>query len=260
MNKYIGVYDSGIGGLTVIKAIQKSLKNENIVFLADSKNMPYGSKSKKQIISYSLNNMKILSKYNLKAVVIACNTSDSLAKSTLINKYDLPIIGVIESTVKKAIKTTKNNKIGLIATLATCKSKSYNKLIASLNKNIKLYSKASVDLVPLIENENTKENNIKLDKAIIKYVGPLVEKGIDTLILGCTHYDLLTNKIKKLYPNIKIVSSSRCVCEELKKTLKDNNLLSRSNTSKNIYLTTKYSDTFNTNANKIIKNIQFKQK
>ena len=256
--RYIGVYDSGIGGLTVVKTIKRSLKNENIVFLADNKNMPYGSKSQKQIISYSLQNMKILSKYDLKAVVIACNTSDSLAKNHLIKKYDLPIIGVIDSTVKKAIQETKNNKIGLIATSATCKSKAYETLIKKYNKNIKVFSKPSPELVPLIENDDTKENRLLLKKAIIEYVKPLVDKGIDTLILGCTHYDVIKKQIKKLYPDINIVSSSTCLASQLKKTLKDNDLLSKSK-GKSIYLTSKASKTLNDNARRIIKDVRFKK-
>jgi len=259
MKKYIGVFDSGVGGLTVVKAIKKSLENENIVFLADSKNMPYGDKSQKQIISFSLNNLKILSQNNLKALVIACNTSDSLARKQLEKSTNIPIIGVIDSTVKKAIKTTKNNKIGLIATNATCKSKSYETLIKKLNKNIKVYTKASPDLVVLIESESNKENKEKLNKALIKYIEPLIKKDIDTLILGCTHYDLVKNQIHKLYPDIKIVSSSRCLVEQLKETLTENNLLNRTKNHKDIFITTAYSNTLNKNAAKIIKNIQFKE-
>lgn len=257
--KYIGVFDSGVGGLTVVKTIKKSLKNESIVFLADNKNMPYGSKTKKQLISYSRNNMRILSNYDLKAVVIACNTSDSLTKDSLLKKYDLPFIGVIESTVKKAIKTTKNNKIGLIATVATCNSKKYESLIKKYNSDIKVYTKPSPDLVPLIEADDTLENKEKLNKALIKYVKPLVNKDIDTLILGCTHYDLIKKQLKDLYPNINIISSSVCLTQQLKKTLKDNNLLSKSK-AKYIYLTTKNSKTLTDNARKIIKDITFKEK
>jgi len=257
--KYIGVYDSGIGGLTVVKAIHKSLKNENIVFLADSKNMPYGCKTNNQIIEYSLNNMKILSEYDLKAAVIACNTSDSLAKNKITKKYNIPIIGVIDSTVKKAIKTTKNKKIGLIATSATCKSKAYEKLINKYDNKIKVFTSPCPDLASLIESQNNKQNKQLLTQSLIKYIKPLIDKKIDTLILGCTHYHLLKNKIKKMYPDLMIVSSSACVVSQLKKTLKDNNLLSKSH-GRNIYLTTKYSKVFNDNASKIIPNIKFKEK
>ncbi|MBQ2583114.1 MAG: aspartate/glutamate racemase family protein, partial [Erysipelotrichaceae bacterium] len=118
-NGYLGIYDSGIGGLTVVKAVQEAFPHQNVIFLADSKNMPYGSKTPQQIVSYSLNNVSILNRYPLKAILIACNTSDSIARKTLQEECDLPIFGVIDPAARKAVSLSKNRRIAVLATQAT---------------------------------------------------------------------------------------------------------------------------------------------
>lgn len=216
MSKYIGVFDSGVGGLTVVKQLIKALPNENIVYLGDSKNMPYGSKTNEQIISYVQNAVKFLNTFDLKTIVIACNTADSIASNIIKQMYDLPIFGVIDPAAIVAVDTTKNNKIGVIATTAAINSNEYEKHIHSYNKNVEVYSKACPFLAPLIEEGKFDIGNDEMRDMVIDYLDPIVNQGIDTLILGCTHYDLIESIVHDIYPNLMLVSSSKCVIENVK--------------------------------------------
>lgn len=224
MSKYIGVFDSGVGGLTVVKQIIKALPNENIVYLGDSKNMPYGSKTNSQIISYVQNAVKFLNTFDLKTIVIACNTADSVASDTISQIYNLPIFGVIDPAAKKACDLTKNNKVGVIATSACINTNEYENHIHKYNKDIKVFSKATPFLAPLIEDGNFDIGNDEMRNMLVDYLEPLVKQSIDTLILGCTHYDLIENIVHDIYPNLTLVSSSKCVIENIKKGITlDNN-------------------------------------
>ena len=256
-NNYIGVYDSGIGGLTVVKAIKDSLNKESVVFLADNKNMPYGSKSKEEIIDFSIFNINTLLKHNVKAVVIACNTSDSLAKKTILKKYDLPIIGVIDSASRQAIRLSRNKRIAVMATVATTNSKAYEKTIKKIDEKAKVYSIATPELVPLIE-EGCFINDIDTIKKVLSSYLKVIDKArADTIILGCTHYDVLTDIIRKLRPDLAIVSSSRCVVEDLAELLNKEEL-SADEAKKDIFLSTTLSKRLDDVASLIIEDIRFK--
>lgn len=222
--KYIGIFDSGIGGLTVVNHLLKQNPNENIVYLADSKHMPYGDKSNDEIISYVLDDVKFLNNYNLKAILIACNTADSVASKSIKDKYsNIPVYGVIDATAKVAATTTSNNKIGVIATLAAINTNEYEKHILKTNPKITVYNKACPFLAPLIEEGNFDIANQEIRFILKDYISPLLDKGIDTLVLGCTHYDLLIPIIEDMYPNLKLVSSSRCVIDVIEKEVEPNN-------------------------------------
>jgi len=223
MSKYIGVFDSGVGGLTVVKEIIKALPNENIVYLGDSKNMPYGSKTNTQIINYVKGAVKFLNTFDLKTIVIACNTADSIASSTIKQMYDLPVYGVIDPAARVAAKTTKNNKIGVIATTAAINSNEYEKHLHNHNQELIVYSKACPFLAPLIEEGKFDIGNDEMRNMIVDYLEPIVKQGIDTLILGCTHYDLIESIVKDIYPHLMLVSSSKCVIEDIVKGIKTDN-------------------------------------
>lgn len=224
MNKYIGVFDSGVGGLTVVRELIKAMPNENIVYLGDSKNMPYGSKTNSQIIGYVKDAVKFLSGFDLKTIVIACNTADSIAANTIKEMYDLPIFGVIDPAAKKAVETTKNKKIGVIATTAAINSNEYEKHINKYDKNVKVFSQACPFLAPLIEEGKFDIGNDEMRNMLIDYLEPIVNQDIDTLILGCTHYDLIGDIVSDLYPHLMLVSSSKCVIENVKNGIsKDDN-------------------------------------
>ena len=254
--KYIGIFDSGVGGLTVVKALLDKLPNENIVYLADSKHMPYGDKTNEQIIEYVMDDVKFLNNYELKTILIACNTADSIAFSNVQEAYDIPVYGVIDAACKQAIILTKNNRIGVIATTATINTDQYHKELLKYNPHIKVYNQACPFLVPLIEEGKFDIGNQEIRYILEDYLTPLIENDIDTLILGCTHYDLLYEIIKDMYPNLNVVSSSRCVIDTIVKEIESND----DQNNEQLYFVSSKSDKFKEVASMIIKNIQIRQK
>ena len=232
--KYIGIFDSGVGGLTVVKALHEKMPKENIVYLADLKHMPYGDKTDEQIINYVLDDAKFLNTYELKAIVIACNTADSIALKSVEEAYDIPVFGVIDATAKVASKTTKNNKVGIIATTATINNNKYERLINKYNPHIQTYSQACPFLSPMIEKGKFNIDNKEMKLMLEDYLTNMINEGIDTLILGCTHYDLLKDIIKQMYPNLNIVSSSQCVIDVINSSIEHND----NNYSEQLYFAT----------------------
>ncbi len=257
--KYIGVFDSGLGGLTVVKAILSQIPKENIVFFADAANMPYGDKSAEEIISFSKRNASLLNEYDLKALVIACNTSDSLAGDFLKQSYAFPVLGVIKAASAEAVKQTQNKKIAVMATQATVRSGSYQKQIAELDKDIDVTAIACPDLVPLIEEGRFAAKDEQLDSLLDVYLETVDQNEADTLILGCTHYDLVYDLLHEKRPALRIVSSSRTVVDELKNVLENNDAFSRRK-GKDIYLTSSSSDRLDQIATRIIPEIRLLKK
>lgn len=191
-NRYIGVFDSGIGGLTVVKSIVDSMPGENIIYFGDTAHVPYGTRSERQITEYVLADVRFLRTFDIKAVVIACNTADSVAKEKVREAYpDLPVFGVVDPASRLAAETTKNSKVGVIATNATVKTGAYEKAIHKYNADATVYMEACPLLVPLVENGRFETGDPVIEIVLHEYLDPLVEKGIDTLVLGCTHYPLL---------------------------------------------------------------------
>ncbi|NWF76327.1 MAG: glutamate racemase [Nitrospirae bacterium] len=191
--KAIGVFDSGIGGLTVLKEIINELPHENTIYLGDTARVPYGIRSPETVTRYSFENTKFLFSKDVKLLVIACNTASSISLDAIQKNTSIPVIGVIEPGAKTAVKTTKNKKIGVIGTEATIRSQAYTKAIKHLDSTIDVFNLACPLFVPLAE-EGWTEGKIALLIAQ-KYLGGLKDKGIDTLVLGCTHYPLLKNVI-----------------------------------------------------------------
>ena len=209
----IGIFDSGIGGLTVFKEISKEFPETDIFYLGDTARVPYGNKSKNTIIRYSIEASNYLKTFGIEALIIACNTASSYALEILKNNLDIPVIGVIEPGIEMALKFTKNKKIGVIGTSATIKSNSYKKELEKYS--IKVFQKPCPLFVPLVEEGLI--NGEITEKIIKHYLDELIQKDIDTLILGCTHYPLLKDSIKKLYPHLNIVDSSQAIANHLKK-------------------------------------------
>ena len=165
--KYIGVFDSGIGGLTVVKSIVETMPNENIIYFGDTAHVPYGTRSKEQITEYVLSDVKFLSRFSLKAVVIACNTADSAAREKVEEKYsDLPVYGVVAPASRKAAELTKNNKVGVIATNATVNSGAYEKTIHGYSPDIRVISLACPLLVPLVEEGRFKKGDKVIEQVL----------------------------------------------------------------------------------------------
>src|SRR5881628_3588856 len=225
----IGVFDSGIGGLTVVKALRDLLPNENICYLGDTARVPYGPKSPETVQRYAAELAEMLMRKNAKALVVACNTVSSVALALLKTKFPVPVVGVIEPGARAALQATRNRHIGVIGTRATIRSGAYEKALRATDNNVRVSSRACPLLVPLIE-EGLLDDEVT-DRVIARYLGPLVADGVDTLVLGCTHYPLLTRAIARtLGDKIQIVDSAMN-CSRAVKDLLDRQSLATTSTS-----------------------------
>ncbi len=214
MNKKpIGVFDSGVGGLTVVKEILKLLPDEDIVYLGDTANLPYGDKSQEIVRQYSVDNTEFLLKYDIKVLVVACNTASSVALAHLKQRYKLPIIGVIEPAAKGAAYATRNASIGVIGTNRTIKSNVYADTIKKLDGRISVAQKPCPLFVPLIEENFIEHPATKLIAE--EYLKEFRDGGSDTLILGCTHHPLIMGIISQVLPEVKLIDSASSVAKDL---------------------------------------------
>lgn len=217
-NKPIGVFDSGIGGLTVYKALKEKLPNEKVIYLGDTARLPYGTKSKETIIKFSDGNALFLLTKSVKLIVVACNSASSYAIPYLQDKFDIPILGVIEPGAEAAVRYSKN-KIGVIGTAATIKSGAYEKSIKEKKPGAEVVSKACPLFVPLVEEGWIDHKVTRL--VIEEYLLPLKDRGIDTLVLGCTHYPVLKGVIADvLGTDIMLVDSALTAAEKVFSILK----------------------------------------
>lgn len=222
-NSPIGIFDSGIGGLTVAREIMRQLPDESTVYFGDTARVPYGSKSRDTIISFSRQIMKFLMTKKVKAIVIACNTASAYALDTIAKEADVPVIGVIEPGAKAANEATSNGRIGVIATEGTIKSNTYPKIIKAINPDIQVFSKACPLFVPLVE-EGWQYDSITYEIAD-RYLYDIMSYDIDTLVLGCTHYPLIRRTIQKVVgDNITLVSPAYETAKELEKILAENDV------------------------------------
>ena len=220
----IGVFDSGLGGLTVVREIKRLLPKEDIIYLGDSARLPYGIKSKRQIIQFSLENARFLLGKKVKALVIACNSSSANAFGALRQELKIPVIDVILPVSREACELTRNGKVGVIGTLATIESLSYERAIKKIDRKIKIYSQECPLFVPLIEEGWLKDS---ITRSVIKrYLLPIKEKKVDTLILGCTHYPLLKKFIaSEMGCTVNVIDSAPSAACLLKKRLLSENML-----------------------------------
>ena len=201
----VGVFDSGVGGLTVAREIMRQLPNERIVYFGDTARVPYGSKSKNTVVKYSRQIIKFLETKNVKAIVIACNTATALALDDIKKDLEIPIIGVVKPGAKVAVEKTKNNKIGIIATEATVNSHMYTDVIKKYNQDIEVYTKACPLFVSLVE-EGWIKDDVTYEVAR-RYLKEMQDKDIDTLVLGCTHFPLLRKLIGEVMgPEVELVN------------------------------------------------------
>ena len=217
-NAPIGVFDSGLGGLTVVKQLIQLLPNEKMVYFGDTARVPYGTKSAETIIRYSREIVQALMKQKVKMIVVACNTASALALEVLTKEFPLPIIGVIAPGARKAALSTKKGNIGIIATSSTVKSGAYARHIRRVNRKTRVFSQACPLFVPLVE-EGWFDHDVT--HAVAKqYMAPLQRAGVDTLILGCTHYPLLKNVLHAVMgPRVVLVDSAEEVAAQVRQTL-----------------------------------------
>lgn len=227
----IGIFDSGVGGLTVVKQVIKTLPDEDIIYFGDTARVPYGSKSKEIITKFSEQIIRFLISKNVKAVIIACNTVSSNCYEELTDIFDIPILEVVNPGVQACLNTTKNNIVGVIGTESTIRSGAYENRLRRINPDIKVYSKACPLFVPLAE-EGWTDNEIAALTART-YLKEIVDKNIDSIILGCTHYPLLKTCIgKAVGDSVKIVDPAAETAKRIKNYLSANNMLGNHNQAK----------------------------
>lgn len=225
-NKPVGIFDSGIGGLTVTKEIVKQLPNESIIYLGDTARVPYGTRSKEVITKFALELVDFLLKREVKCLVVACNTISSVALEEIKKVSPVPVIGVVHPAVKKAVKSTRNKKIGVIGTQGTIRSRAYENEIKKMDPQITVISTGCPLFVPLAEEGLHKHKATKLMAE--DYLKEIIASDVDTLILGCTHYPLLFETIAETVgPGVALIDSAGPTTEELVKKLKDDNLLAQ---------------------------------
>lgn len=220
----IGVFDSGVGGLTVVREIMRQIPKERIIYFGDTARVPYGSKSKETVTRYSEQIVRFLKTQEVKAIVIACNTASAYALEEIEKKLDIPIIGVVKPGAKTASEVTVNGKIGVIATEGTIQSKIYTKYIEELGVLAEVIGKACPLFVPLVE-EGLLEDPVT-DEIAQRYLSGLIDSGIDTLILGCTHYPLIRSTVKRVMgESVTLVNPAYETALELKQLLAENRIL-----------------------------------
>jgi len=225
MDNPIGFFDSGIGGTSIWKEVTTLLPNESTIYLSDSKNAPYGEKSKEKIIELSIKNTEFLLNLNCKLIVVACNTATTNTISILREKYSVPFIG-IEPAIKAAGLITKTKRIGILATKGTLSSELFEKTSGRIDSDISIVEKVGEGLVKLIEKGEI--NTPKMKSLLEQYLIPMTRENIDALVLGCTHYPYLIEKIKEVIgEKIQIIDSGLAVAKQTKNILQQFDLLQK---------------------------------
>ena len=244
-NRPIGVFDSGLGGLTCIPNLFKALPEERVIYFGDTARTPYGSKAISTIKAYTRQIADFLASNDVKMMVIACNTISSICVPMLQERFpDIPILGIAEPAARKIANTCDhNNHVGVIATKVTIGSGFYENLISSLNSQINVYGKATPAFVPLIE-EGIIENDI-MDLTIKYYVDDFIkEHDIDTLVLGGTHYPLIRKNIMRMYPGLRIVNPTYEIVDKIEEVLREKDMLAVNNDRENIFYASDLSENF----------------
>ena len=241
--KAIGVFDSGFGGLTVLKAINEALPGEDLIYFGDNGRAPYGTKSKDTILEYTHQDINFLLKQDVKMIVIACNTVGANSYDTVKKEYDIPIIEVIGPGAKAAVKATKSNRIGIIATPATISSGAYEKAIKEILPEAECSKKACPMFVPLVE-EGWWDNEIT-EAVARKYLEDVKKDKVDTLVLGCTHYPFLTGVIGRVMgEDVTLINSASVVAEEVSERVKELGLANDGNKGSIKYYTSDSAEKF----------------
>ncbi|MBI3782607.1 MAG: glutamate racemase [Deltaproteobacteria bacterium] len=242
-NAAIGIFDSGIGGLTVAHAVMETLPRETIIYLGDTARYPYGTKSAETVRRYSIENAEFLADKQIKMLVVACNTSAAVALDALRERFNIPVVGVIEPGAQAAVTATRNRKVGVIATDGTIASGAYTRALKQLDPKLEIYTRACPLFVPLAE-EGWVDNDVARSTAS-SYLTSLKRSGIDTLVLGCTHYPLLANVIAEVMgPNVKLVDSAKTTAAAVRETLLHEGLARRSGSGSVSFFVTDVPDRF----------------
>ena len=230
-NRAIGIFDSGLGGLTVAREIAKILPTENIVYFGDTGRVPYGTRSRETINKYALQDEKFLLSRDVKLIVAACGTVSSVAADTA-DGLPVPFVEVVSHSVRAAVKATKNKKIGILATSATINSGAHKNQILKLLPEAQVIEASGTLLVPLVEEGWTNDDDTVALETLKRYLKPMIEAGVDTLILGCTHFPVLSNAIAKILgEGVTLVNMGVSTAEAVKEMLMEKDAMNDGNTA-----------------------------
>lgn len=224
----IGVFDSGQGGLTAVREIESILPSENIIYFGDTSRVPYGGRSPEILLRYARQDVRFLRQFDVKALLVACGTVSTTALPVLAAESDVPVLGVVAPACEAAASVTRNKKVGLIATAASVRSGAYERTLAAIDGNIAVYTKACPLFVPLVENGRFRTGDSVIETVAREYLEPLKATGIDTLIMGCTHYPLLTEVIAAVMgEGVTLIDVGAEAARGLRRTLEQNDLLAQ---------------------------------
>ena len=239
----IGIFDSGVGGLTVLHRLLETVPNEHLVYLGDTARFPYGTKSAAVVTRYSIENTEFLVDKGVKLLVVACNSSSAVALDALRERFDVPVIGVIEPGARAAVAATRNRRVGVIGTEATISSGSYTRALRAIDAELEIYTRACPLFVPLAE-EGWIENDVAREAAAL-YLTSLRQSGIDSLVLGCTHYPLLARTIGEyLGPKVQLIDSATETARDVVATLAERGLARTSGRGSASFFVTDVPDRF----------------
>ena len=234
----IGVFDSGLGGLTAVSSLWRILPEEDLIYFGDTARVPYGGRSPETILKYARQDVRFLRSFDLKAILIACGTVTTTSLTTLQAENDLPMVGVVEPTCQRAVLVTKNKRVGMIATAASVRSGAYEATLRRLDPEITVICRACPLLVPLVENGRYQPGDAVIETVAREYLEPLRQEGLDVLILGCTHYPLLTDIIREIMgPEVSLVNAGAESVHTLRDALARRQLLAPEGTGQALLCT-----------------------
>ena len=225
-HRAVGVFDSGLGGLTAVRELRRLLPSENIIYLGDTSRVPYGGKSEETLIRYSQQDLAFLRSKDVKAALIACGTATTAALPTLQRENDIPVLGVVDAACRRAVEATRNKRVGLIATAASVRSGVYERTMRTMDGTIRTVSCACPLFVALVENGRYRRGDAVVELVAREYLEPMKATGVDTLILGCTHFPLLEDVIADIMgPDVTLVNAGAEAARELVAVLEKEDLL-----------------------------------
>lgn len=223
-HKAVALIDSGVGGLTVAKEVMNQMPNEKLIYFGDLVHMPYGPRSKKELKNFICQITDFLMSQDIKMLIVACNSASAAGLGEIRAKFEIPVIGVIEPGARAAVSKTENGKVGVIGTTGTIDSKAYEKTIKKIDPSVEVYSKACPLFVLLVENDLISSNEALV--VAREYLNPLKDVGVDTIILGCTHYPLMSDVIQQVVgPDITLINSAKVIAQKATNILEQKNLL-----------------------------------
>ncbi len=253
-NRAIGVFDSGLGGLTAVRQIRSILPSENIIYFGDTSRVPYGGRSKEILLKYARQDVHFLRSFDIKAILVACGTVSTNALPELRAENDLPILGVVEPACRRAVAVTKKRRVGLIATAASVRAGAYAQTIQAIDPTVEVISKACPLFVPLVENGRDRPGDVVVETVAREYLEELRKSGIDALILGCTHYPLLTDVIAQIMgPEVELIDTGAEAAWELRRTLERRDMLAEVRQGEAIYCASDRPEDFGTLASRFLR-------